>query len=233
MKQLGERDERLHQRVWELLPWYVNGTLETGEVRSVEDHTAHCERCRDELESCRRIGEAMSPAAQAMPSPHPAQLARLMSRLDEAESSALGPRLKNVLAVTPKAVRWTLAVQLAAVLLLAAGATGLFWSQRAAVPPLGPPAAPASPAEYRTLSEPAVPAAAVFRVRVVFAEEATERQIREVLLGAGGQIAGGPSPLGAYEVELPAGRDPLPVVLSYLRARREVRFAEPIAGDER
>ena len=28
-------EERSHQRVWELLPWYANGTLEPGERRTV------------------------------------------------------------------------------------------------------------------------------------------------------------------------------------------------------
>lgn len=226
MKQTHEWDERLHQRVWELLPWYANDTLEEGERRLVEEHTARCERCREETERCRQIGEAMLRSNETMPAPHPAQLARLMSRLDEAERSSPGQRWKNLLVATPKAVRWTLAAQLAAVLLLTAG---LIQSREASVP------ASAPPAEYRTLSEPVEsPAAApVTRLRVVFAEEAAERQIRAVLLGVGGQIAGGPSPLGAYRVELPAGRDPLPVVLAYLRGRPEVRFAEPIAGEER
>jgi hypothetical protein len=66
------------------------------------------------------------------------------------------------------------------------------------------------------------------QVRVVFAEGATERQIRDVLLPIGGQLAGGPSQLGVYTVELPAGRDPLPVVLQHLRSRPEVSFAEPV-----
>ncbi len=35
----------------ELLPWYVNSTLETHERRQVEAHVARCERCRVEVES--------------------------------------------------------------------------------------------------------------------------------------------------------------------------------------
>ena len=65
----------------------------------------------------------------------------------------------------------------------------------------------------------------------MFAEGATEHQIRDVLLPIGGQLAGGPSPLGAYTVELPEGRDPLPVILQHLRSRPEVSFAEPVAGE--
>jgi hypothetical protein len=35
--------------VRELIPWYVNGTLSTGEARQVAAHLAECGQCRDEL----------------------------------------------------------------------------------------------------------------------------------------------------------------------------------------
>jgi len=213
---MRQENERLHHRVWELLPWYANGTLEESERRTVEEHTAHCQRCRAELESCQRLGEALARSGETAPTPHPARLSRLMERLDEAEGSSLRQRLGGLLTATPRPVRWTLAAQLAAVLLLAAG---WMWS---APPP------PAPPAEFRTLSDPAPAPAMGTRVRVVFAEDATELQIRDVLLAVGGWLAGGPSPLGAYTVELPEGRDPLPVVLQHLRSRPEIRFAEPV-----
>ena len=207
---MRQDDERLHQRVWELLPWSANGTLSETEQRTVEEHAAQCRRCREELEACRRLGEAVRSAAVEAPVPHPARLARLTARLDEAE----GSRVKSLFAATPRPVRWLLAGQLAALLLLAAS---WMWT---------PP--PPPPAEFKTLSDPAAPAAGP-RVRLVFADGATERQIRDVLLPIGGQLAGGPSPLGVYTVELPAGRDPLPVVLKHLRSRPEVSFAEPVA----
>ncbi|MFL6200929.1 MAG: anti-sigma factor family protein [Thermoanaerobaculia bacterium] len=217
---MKQEDERLHQRVWELLPWHANGTLAETERRTVEEHAARCERCRKELDACRQLGEAVRQAAVEAPTPHPARLARLMDRLDEADGSPLRARLGGLLAATPKPVRWVLAGQLAALLLLAAAP---LWT---------PPPPPPPPAEYKTLSEPiAVPAGP--QVRVVFADGATERQIRDVLLPIGGQLAGGPSPLGVYTVELPQGRDPLPVVLRHLRSRAEVSFAEPVAGEAR
>jgi anti-sigma factor RsiW len=216
---MRQDDERLHQRVWELLPWYANGTLGETERRTVEEHAAQCERCREEVQACRQLGEAVQRTAMEAPTPHPARLSRLMSRLDEADGSSPRARLAGLLTATPRPVRWVLAGQLAALLLLAAG---LAWTP--------PPPPPADPAEYRTLSDAVAPAAGA-QVRVVFAEGATERQIRDVLLPIGGQLAGGPSQLGVYTVELPAGRDPLPVVLQHLRSRPEVSFAEPVAGE--
>lgn len=215
---MRQDDERLHQRIWELLPWYANGTLGEAERRAVEEHAAQCERCREEVQACRQLGEAVRRNAAEAPTPHPARLSRLMSRLDEADGPSPAARLKGLLAATPKPVRWVLAGQLAALLLLAAG---WMWT---------PP--PAPPAEFQTLSDAAVPVDAN-QVRVVFADGVTERQIRDVLLPIGGQLAGGPSPLGVYTVELPQGRDPLPVVLQHLRSRPEVSFAEPVTGEGR
>lgn len=215
-----QEDERLHQRIWELLPWYANGTLGETERRAVEEHAERCERCREEAQACRQLGDAVRTAVEA-PTPHPARLSRLMSRLDEADGPSVRARLGSLLLATPRPVRWVLAGQLAALLLLAAG-----W--------MGKPSSPPPPAEFKTLSDAAAPAAPAEapRVRVVFADGTTERQIRDVLLPIGGQLAGGPSQLGVYTLELPAGRDPLPVVLQHLRSRPEVSFAEPVAGED-
>ena len=210
---MRQEDERLHQRVWELLPWYANGTLPETEQRTVEEHAELCRRCREELAACRGLGEAMRSSAAEPPVPHPARIALLKARLDQAE----GSRVRSLLGATPKAVRWIVAAQLAAILILAAG-----WMWRTPPPP------PAAPAEYQTLSDPAA-ASAGPRVRLVFAEGATERQMRDVLLAIGGRLADGPSPLGVYTVELSEGSDPLPVILKHLKSRPEVSFAEPVA----
>ena len=45
MRELEDRGERLHERVWNLLPWYVNGTLSLKERERVEAHLAACRRC--------------------------------------------------------------------------------------------------------------------------------------------------------------------------------------------
>src|SRR4051812_531011 len=84
METLGSREERLHQRVLELLPWYVNGTLETAERQTVEGHLAGCARCRGELAAARDLARVVKNAESAAPSPHPVQLARLLARLDAA-----------------------------------------------------------------------------------------------------------------------------------------------------
>jgi hypothetical protein len=71
-----------------------------------------------------------------------------------------------------------------------------------------------------------------FRLRVMFSPKATERQISGLLLGVRGKITDGPSPYGAYTVEVPAAGDPVRVVLARLRSEPQVvAFVEPVAGE--
>lgn len=225
--------ERLHKRVWELLPWYVNGTLATLEQRTVEEHLEGCLRCQAELETCRRLGEAVRQSEEIAPSLHPAQLARVMARI-EAEEKGHGKRgwrrglaaplrsFRSWMGEAPPFLRGALAAQL----LLIVGLVGfLLW--RPAAPQPGP-----QPAVFHTLSDPeAAPRQAPGTlVRVVFADGTTEKEVRDLLLSLRGQIVSGPSPLGVYTVEIPNGPDPLDRVLAHLRSRPKVSFAEPVNG---
>lgn len=230
----ADRRERVHRRVWDLLPWYANGTLPDAERRTVEAHLADCPRCREEIAACQSLREVIRQTEEAVPAVHPARLARLMERIDTEERSAgrgwrrafLAPwqGLATLLRMTPPLARGALVAQLIFLVAL----TGLLvrWSSLPEEP------APAAPV-YRTLSESGpAPAAAerTERLRLVFADGTTEREARDLLLGIRGQIVAGPSALGVYTVEVPAGPDPLDKVLAHLRAQPRVSLAEPAVG---
>ncbi len=214
----GQEQVKLtHHEAWELLPWLVNETLEPAERQAVEVHLTACGECRAETERCRAL-EAQVRSAEVAPSPHPAQLAQLMRRVDEVERTRERPRLVRLLGARKVNVWWALAAQAAAVVVLLGV---IFW--------------PTPPSRFRTLSDPAPPVAvtaAQQQVRVVFTPNATEAEMRRVLLEVRGEVVGGPSPLGAYTIAVPggAGAEPLPLVLDHLREDPHVRFAEPVAG---
>ena len=223
----GHRRERLHRRVWDLLPWYANGTLPDGERRTVEAHLAECPRCREEAVACRHLGEAVRQTEETAPAAHPARLARLLERIEDEEQRA--PRapwqgLSALIRATPPLARGALAAQLIFLVALTGLLVRWSWSEEETAPP--PPA-------YRTLSEgapaPAAPASTA-RLRLVFAPGTTEQEVRNLLLGIRGQIVSGPSALGVYTVEVPAGPDPLEKVLAHLRAQPGVSLAEPAVG---
>ncbi len=227
----GDRRERLHKRVWDLLPWYVNGTLPDGERRTVESHLDECPRCREEIVTCQRLGEAIRQTEEIAPVVHPARLARLMDRIDDEERHAGRGWLRvlqapwhglaSLVRTTPPLARGALAVQL--IFLVALTGLLLHWQQQ-------PAEAPAPAPLYQTLSQsdpaPATPETTA-RLRLVFVEGTTEMEARDLLLGIRGQIVAGPSALGVYTVEVPAGPDPLEKVLSHLRAQPRVSLAEP------
>lgn len=229
----GNLKERLHKRVWDLLPWYANGTLLEGERRMVEAHLAECPRCRDEIAACQRLGAAVRQSEEIAPAVHPIRLARLLERIDAEEEQGEGERgwrqvvlapwqgLAALIQATPPLARGALVVQL--VFLVALVGLLLRWSGT----PEEQPPAPA----YQTLSQSAPAPASTTRIRLVFTEGTTEREARDLLLGIRGQIVAGPSSLGVYTVEVPAGPDPLEKLLEHLRSQPRVSLAEPVVGE--
>lgn len=211
--------ERVHQRVWELLPWYVNDTLSHQERERVEAHLADCLLCQEEERACRRTAAVVRETGDAAPSPHPVQFQRLLARVEEHEREETERRgrgrFSRLLAGTPRPVRRALLAQAAMILALVGV---LMWSATTG---------PTGPTEFVTLSDStASPPAAAERLRVMFAPGTTEREIRELLLAFRGEIKAGPSPLGVYTVEIPDGSDP-DVVLARLRSEPQVTFAQP------
>jgi anti-sigma factor RsiW len=84
------RKNRIHQRAWELLPWYANGTLDDHERRDVEAHLAICSMCQRELATCRDLAEAVHATEDVAWFPSPDRLSRLLSRIDAAEAGRAG-----------------------------------------------------------------------------------------------------------------------------------------------
>jgi len=198
-------------------------------------------------------------------------------------------RLGVILAATPRPVRFALAAQLAALLVLALALSfelpagrGQRGQNTQSGHDSGAATAASSPSRalFHTLSAPSgssyaatgssgplgsnaselVAIAPRPQIRLVFSEQATEKQIREVLIKVRGRLVDGPSPLGTYTIEIPAppsiatvpaapgtsdaaaarqaraarpsdgAPDSLGIVLAYLTAQPIVRFAEPVAG---
>jgi hypothetical protein len=214
-----------------LLPWYANDTLEGRERQTVETHLLTCASCQAELKRCRDIGTAVHAAGQTAWSPSPDHFSRLLARIDAAEArgdqdGGWWDRLRVqfarpllALQSTPRLVRWALAAQGAMILLLAGV---LVWQEPFSSGPL-----------YRTLSDGGdqVPQGQV-HIQVVFAEDITEREVRELLISIGGTIVKGPSSEGLYTVALPLPEN-LPAfvdpALNALREHGKVLLAEPTA----
>lgn len=226
-----------HEEVWDLLPWYVNGSLEEGDIHRVEGHLEGCGICREEVRYWRGFAGSLQEEGDLAISAD-AGLARLRRHLTGSAAAGGGaPRPEPAssrhrprrwlagLRAAPGPLRWALAAQLAAILILG----GLLVGVRGGPEPAGAEAAPSAAAgEFRTLSDIPVPAAAgTGLLRVVFTDHAREREIRGALIAVGGRIVDGPSPTGVYTVAVDeAGGG---TAVQSLRSFSQVVFAERAA----
>ncbi|MFL6192775.1 MAG: zf-HC2 domain-containing protein, partial [Thermoanaerobaculia bacterium] len=178
MLEREDHGDRVHRRIWELLPWYVNGSLSERERVWVEAHLADCPRCQLEERACRGAAGAVKAAGEVAPSPHPAQFRRLLDRVEEAEREerghSRGGRLlapfRELVQATPRYMRSTLVAQ-AAVILVLVGV--LVWDLTSAEP--------AGPRNlYYTLSAE-MPKVNTVHLRMMFSPRATEKEIRGLL----------------------------------------------------
>ena len=223
---------RVHHSVWELLPWFINASLEDGELRQVEQHLVGCEECRREVGHLRSLSQTLSSSEGPGLSPETA-LGEMMSKIQESErerpsrprrhtrTTGILGKLKRLFRQSAVEIRWLIAGQACAVMLL----LGLILWPRGLAPEVEK--------QYRTLSDPVqrtAPQATTQRLRMVFRSDVKEQLMREVLLELDAAIVAGPTPFGVYTLELesPRGPEDLTRLLEELRARTEIAFVEPL-----
>jgi anti-sigma factor RsiW len=213
-------DQRIHPE-GALLPWYLNGTLREDERRQVDQHLSSCEACRAELDELAQLKvqlhEVYGAQSEASAQTQRAVLAQV--KLDvsaKRAKSVTGPQWLNGLDDWFQSLfvpRWAPAL---AVTLLVAQLGLLLWSVTRLTP--------SDQVITRWLGSPTV------RLRVVFQEATSERQIRSLIQGLHGRIVDGPTSDGAYIMEVPAGdQAAAQKKVDILRSQTEsVRTVEPV-----
>ena len=207
-----------HHAVQTLLPWYLSGRLDRPEVEQVEAHLAGCARCQSELAWERRMS-----AAQAALGSDAGDVEHGWTRLRQALAASTGGapsrpasrprRLRDDWRAGAPWLRWTLGAQFAAVLVLITLVV-----------------APHAPDEtYHALGSAGHTSAGNMVVR--FRPDATEREIRMALKGAGARLVGGPTATDAYLLSVPVDREA--AALATLRATPIVALVESRDGSTR
>ena len=246
---MKQTESRSHREIQDLLPWYVNGTLSRPEHEEVGAHLAVCADCAAETGLLQSVSSAVKDSNERLPSPSDNQLDALLSRIKKGEAAGLrrrlGARLKEWWEPLPAFAKWALVAQAVAVITLACAsavllrranlleAEALRDRQRVG----GPEAMPTQDGQeirYKALSGQQEEAAGpVVKITVVFREDATEKEIRELLKVIKATIVSGPSPVGFYvlSIAVPPDSDARKVTdeaLERLRRRQDVvRLAEP------
>ena len=120
----------------------------------------------------------------------------------------MGPRLMR-----PERLKWVVAAQFAALVVLGFAAL-----------PTAPTAPPARQGAYRTLGD--APAARSGNVLAMFRPDASVAAMRHSLDASGARFVDGPTPAGAYVLDVPGGENG--GELAALRRDPNVTMAEPI-----
>jgi anti-sigma factor RsiW len=211
MMRLFRFDDPEHGEANELLPWLVNGTLSGLERTRVERHVAECVACSQEVDSLRLLQAVVVHDDEVDRQANQA-LARVKARLQGPEGK---PRATWALQSIGSQWRETnpwLRYAVVAQLFLVVGLTAALLHQP-------------TPQYYRSLgavSKPAVPESGLV---VVFSEAVPERDVRDLLLRLHARIVDGPSPAGAYTLQVAQGDQA--AALAMLRHTSSVVFAEP------
>jgi hypothetical protein len=207
----------MNRRLSELLPWYVNGTLK-GEDREWVDRCLAAEGdARAELEWYRGLQSSIAHSGNSIPPD--LGLARTLQRI-RADRPTLRDRLRGWLGVLGAGPAGALArpvVAIAAVSVIAVQSAVIYSLARHG----------GQDAQQIRASR-AVPADESPLLRVNFAPDAKEADIRLLLSAVEGSLVGGPGQLGDYYVRVPAGTEN--AAMSRLKRDRIVAAVQIVPG---
>jgi hypothetical protein len=221
MTDTQEKTPDVHEVVL-LLPWYLNGKLAEGERIEVERHLSTCPECRRELESLSEVRTQTREMLAAVPGPSDRARQAVMQQVRSSKAAAqrVGPAgsqdpqpglLERFMGAFGALFRpqWAPAL---AVLLIVGQAGALAWLAQ------GPATQSELPGTQPGLQSRGVGGEPV-RLRIVFGPSATVHDVAAAIHDLGGRIVDGPTPEGAFTVELqPASAQE---TSSRLRALRE------------
>ncbi len=191
-----------------LLPFYVNGTLEPSEMADVEAALEQDDELRAQVEALAAIRDTMQADSSDVRSPGEFGLARLMRDIEREEATTTPP----VQAGRDRSLLWKVA---AGVLLAIGVAQAVLLSQ-------------SGDSDFRLAGDGGGAEAAIV---VTFVPDASEQEIRDLMLSAGVEFVAGPSALGLYEVSNLPGVDTDAALQLLLAAEGVVESAQRIVDE--
>ena len=202
------------QKALELLPWYVNGTLEGEERELVGRQVFASLTCRKELERLRRLHQLMQrDDAEAVATDR--EFERLMARIRASETSS-----GSAAAIARRGPPW---MPFALAASVAASVSALLWWGTLT------PSAP--PNTYETLTNPAPAEAAAVRLRVLFEPGVTGAEQRELLDSHGLTAVGPPAEDGVVTLAFPGNADRTAIVAALKQDPRIRLVTSPPGSD--
>lgn len=183
----------MKSRFDELLPWYVNGSLGSDDRAVVEQYLAEHPQAHAELDWYRSLQRRVQDAAPAVP--ETIGLDRVLARIGS-ERPTLAARAGTFLTAFFGTLGMRPASAFAGLAIIAVQAGFI-------VSLLGRPHE--DEAEMRALRATATDERPMLKIN--FAPDAREAEVRHALMAVHGRLAGGPGQLGDYFVVVPAGTE--------------------------
>jgi anti-sigma factor RsiW len=229
-----------HRSALELLPWYLNGSLDPDEQAQVEQHLRGCVSCRAELESLRVLQAAYVEGDSGDQAD--AALQRLLPQLDDDQVAASPGRRPRKFASSPSTwlASWRRrGASRSAGLAFAGSARGPAWVKLALAVQCGVIFALGwkviavdrtvrEEHEFRTLASSASAGRAAGSIVVVFDQATTQAEMLRILKDCGVRVVDGPTSSNAFVLALEPGRaGAVPEdAVARLRAEHAVVLAE-------
>lgn len=212
-----------HATVWQLLPWYLNGSLSGDEQQSVAMHTTVCLVCHKELGLQRALRESVraSELDEVM-------LTSSFDRLSAQIAAAANPLPSGVVSIRSRIVAgvgsWIRQLPMpayaaAAALVLAVG-VGYSTFNDSQQPVNN---------TFRTLSNSTAPATTTANLRIIFAQELSTSERAAILNQSQLTAVSGPDEHGMYYVKSASQTlQATEAALTQLRANEQIEFAESV-----
>lgn len=234
MKLINTASYSDHEELAQLLPWYVNKSLQGTELKAVEEHLKVCLVCKRELTQHQRLAQAIV-STHSIDTAEDASFSRLKKRLHtnqpslqhESTIGVVNPAGNVTVFKKAKKRHWLSNTALRPALAMAAA---LLLSLTVLLPRYFEND-PQVFSNFRTLSSDAqLPTVKSNEIRVVFADNVSQQQKDKVLEKVHGRfIDNTPTAQGVYSVKLEndiADKHLLDVI-DLLRKDKSVVFAEP------
>jgi hypothetical protein len=239
MKPIFKKPSSEHHELSQLLPWYVNKTLQGSELKALEDHLTFCLTCKRDLIQIQKLAQAVNQEG-SLDSAEQATFSRLKKRLHTGQPLDLESLPQQVLVEQPKIQPfngnsrrsnprkrgWLSRAMSRPVLALAA----VFLFSLSLLMPRHTETGLQQGNNFRTLSDTQQEPISANEIRVVFADNVNQEQKNKIVARVHGQFIGdNPTAQGVYTIRLDSGiavKRLLDVVDS-LRKDSNVIFAEP------
>ncbi|MCZ6855688.1 MAG: zf-HC2 domain-containing protein [Gammaproteobacteria bacterium] len=168
-----------HQTIVELIPWYINGSLNEAETDYVSKHVTECASCAAEIEAELQLARSMADQPSGF------------DRLEAAEQRSFETLARRIKGTEQhrSPIRLAIAAGALVAVVITAFVAGRYTQE----------------VSFEAMTSVTADSRPV--LQLIFHPGVSERDLRLLIVDSGGALLGGPSSKGVYRLALPADVD--------------------------